>query len=133
MANIIPTVSRTIGSGANSVITAQWSNMAGIDIGIPIQLTDWADRSCQIGGTFGGATVTLQGSNDYANFASGNYAGMLWNTLRDPVGNVLTFTSADLKHILEMSMFLRPVITGGTGSAISVFLAGRQLIPLGWS
>lgn len=132
MANIIPLVSKTAG-GANSIVTAIWTNMGIADTGIPIALTDWADRSIQISGTIGAATVTIQGSNDVANFVAGNYAGMAWNTLRDPVGNLLTFTVSDIKHVLEMSMYLRPITTGGTGSVITVAMAGRQLIPLGWS
>jgi hypothetical protein len=132
MANIVPVVNRTT-QGANSIVTASWINMGNADTGLPVALTDFADRSIQVSGTMGAATVTIQGSNDIVNFNAGNFGAMPWNTMRDPQGVALTFTTADIKQMLEMSMFVRVITTGGTGSAITVTMAGRQLIPLAWS
>lgn len=122
MANINPVVNKAV-QGANSVVTAIWSSMTTGDIGVQVALTDWYDRSIQISGTFGGATVTIQGSND----------GVNWNTLRDPASVVLTFTAADIKQLLEMALYVRPIVTGGAGVSVNIAMAGRQLIPLGWS
>ena len=122
MANIIPVVNRTI-QGANSIVSASWGPMSTGDTGIQVALTDFADRAIQISGTFGGATVTIQGSNDGTN----------WNTMRDPASVAMTFTAADIKQMLEMALYVRPIVTGGAGVSITVVMAGRQLIPLAWS
>jgi hypothetical protein len=121
MATINPIVNKAV-QGANSVVTASWT-MGGADTGVQVALTDWYDRSIQIAGTFGGATVTIQGSND----------GVNWSTMRDPASVALTFTAADIKQLLEMALYIRPITTGGTGSALVVTMAGRQLIPMSWS
>ena len=121
MATINPIVNKSV-QGANSVVTAQWV-LGSADTGVQVALTDWYDRSIQIAGTMGGATVVIQGSND----------GVNWVTLRDPASVALSFTATDIKQLLEMALYIRPVSSGGTGSAITVTMAGRQLIPLAWS
>jgi hypothetical protein len=63
------------------VFTASWA-LGNADTGIAIDMTDYADRSVQVEGTFGSATITIEGSNDGTN----------WETLRDPQGVALTFT-----------------------------------------
>lgn len=121
MDNINPTVNRAV-QGAQSVALAQWA-LGIADTGNPVTLTDGADRSIQVEGTFGGATVTVQGSNDGTN----------WETLRDPLGNLLTFTAAGLKAILEMTIYTRVISAGGTGTAITATLATRAMFPKSWS
>ncbi|MBV8666728.1 MAG: hypothetical protein JO269_09610 [Burkholderiaceae bacterium] len=121
MAIINPTVNRTP-QGANSVFTAQWA-LGNADTGVAVTMTDFSDKSIQIEGTFGGATVTIQGSND----------GVNWETLRDPGSVALTFTSAGLKQVLEMTYYLRAITAGGSGTAVTVTLCGRALSPKSWS
>ena len=75
-----------------------------------------ADKSVQIQGTWGSATLDIQGSNDSTNF----------RTLRDESAADLTFTdNGGPKQIIEIVAKLKPVITGGTGSSITVSLFGR--------
>jgi hypothetical protein len=120
MANINPNISYP--QGAQSVVKASWA-LGNADTGVAIDRTDFADRSVQVEGTFGAATVTIQGSNDGTN----------WETLRDPQGVALSFTSAGLKQILETTLYIRPVSSGGTGTALTVTLVGRKIHPLAWS
>jgi uncharacterized membrane protein len=108
--------------GAQSVATVTW-NLGGADTGIEVALTDFSDRSIQVSGNMGGATVTIQGSND----------GVNWETLRDPLGNGLGFTASGLKQVLEMTMFIRPQSAGGAGSAINVVMACRAGSARSWS
>lgn len=121
MANINPTVNRTVG-GAMSTALATWA-LGNADNGIQVEFPDYADRSIQVEGTFGGATVTIQGSNDGTN----------WQTLRDPQGVALTVTSAALKQVLETTRYIRAISSGGTGTAVSVTLFARAINPLAWS
>jgi hypothetical protein len=77
-----------------------------------------SDKSVQIGGTFGGATVTLKGSND----------GAAWHTLTDPLGNALSFTAAGLKMVVEATRYIKPVVTGGDGTtAVDVHLFMKEV------
>lgn len=89
------------------VLRTVWSGLLNGDDGAAESAGRLSDRSVQISGTFGaGGSVTIQGSND----------GSTWATLRDPAGAALTFTTADLKEVLENTQFLRPIVTAGDGT-----------------
>jgi hypothetical protein len=97
--------------GANALFT--WSGMLSGDSGRSVDYSDFADRSVQFVGTFGGASVSLQGSNDGEN----------WHTLSDPFGAPITKTSASLSAVTEMTRYVRPLVSGGDGStSISAIL-----------
>lgn len=84
-----------------------WNGLLNGDTGSPESPGRLSDRSVQVRGTFGaGGSCTIQGSND----------GVIWATLRDPAGLALTFTTADLKQILENSLYVRPNVTAGDGT-----------------
>jgi hypothetical protein len=85
-----------------------WSGIANGDTILPFSgLSEYSDRSVQVGGAdLDGSTVLIQGSNDQVSFF----------TLNDPLGNVLSFTSAGLLHVLEYTDHVRPAIAGGGGS-----------------
>jgi len=86
-----------------------------------VELPEWADNCVQIIGTVGGATVTIEGSNDGTN----------WITLNHP-GGALSFTSfaAALKQILERPRYIRPTITGGAATGVGVYLLMRRATPM---
>jgi len=71
--------------------------------------------SVQIAGTFGGATVTLQHSND----------GTTWFTTKDIFGNDVEVTAAGIFELSLSSVYLRPAIRGGTGDDVDVVLVLR--------
>lgn len=86
-----------------------WVLAAG-ESGDPFVMPAYADRSIQITGTFGGATVTFEGSNQSAD------APTVYATLTDPQGNNLSFAAAGLKAVSEMTRVARPQVTGGDGT-----------------
>jgi hypothetical protein len=94
-----------------------WSAIGNNDNGAPLALLKASDKSVQVAGTFAGATVTIQGSNDGSN----------WSTLSDPQGLSLSFTSPGLKTVLEHTRYIRPVSSGGAGTnlTISMFTKGQ--------
>ena len=98
-----------------------WTPLANGDSGSAVDLNDYRDRSIQVLGTFGtGGSVTLQGSND---------GGTTWATLTDQSGNNLTFTAAGIKHIQQLTEFIRPTVTAGDGTTaltVYVFMRGRE-------
>jgi hypothetical protein len=76
-------------------------------------LISLATASVQIGGTFGGATVVLQGSND----------GVTYTTLKDVTGTNISATSAGYFEFSSGAAFIKPSISGGTGDSINVTVA----------
>jgi len=66
-------------------------------------------------GTFGGATVALQGSNDGTN----------WVNLNDVNGVEIALTAADGAEFTSSFIFIRPDASGGSGDSITVLLVTR--------
>lgn len=98
----------------DGAIVVTWAAMAGTDDGSPFRVPSSADLTFQVTGTFGGATCTLQGSNDGTN----------WNTLTAKSGTTgMAHTSAASSACNENPLFVRPLISGGSGSALAVVLA----------
>ena len=101
---------RAPASKSNESIVVTWSAMATGDTGEPVSLAEYGDRTFQVGGTIGGATLTIEGSND----------GTTWNTLNDCQGVALALTTAAIKMCRERPMYVRPNCSGGAGVAIVV-------------
>lgn len=98
---------------------AVWALTTADPTGDSISIPGARDRSIQVFGTFGGATLTVQGSNDGTN----------WNTLHDETGAALTFTATGAHAIVENFLFIRCALTAvGTGAAITAsILSGRTI------
>lgn len=112
MANITPTVRRVTDGGVRNVYIATWTSMGDADTGLPVAMAGGSDRSVQFTGTFASATVVLQGSNDGSNYV----------TLTDPQGNTISKTAAGIEQISELTRYVRPVTSGGSGAAVTVSL-----------
>lgn len=99
-------------AGDRSVVRITWPALANGDVGAPVTLPNWADRTVQVAGTFGaGGSVSVRGSNDGTNFVA----------LSDPQGNALTFSSGAIKLCTEVPWMMRPQVTAGDGTtAITV-------------
>lgn len=100
---------------AKGVHQTQWT-MGNADTGVAQSSAALPDKTVQISGTMGGATIIMQGSND----------GSVWDTLKDSAGVAISTTTAAIKKILENTKFIRPVTSGGAGSAITVTLVERS-------
>lgn len=96
-----------------STTTVKWAGLTTGDAGAGVGYSDYRDRTVQVLGTFGGATVTIEGSND---------GGTTWATLHDQSANALTFTSAGMKYVIELPALIRPSVSGGTSPSIDVWL-----------
>ena len=72
----------------------------------------------QVLGTFAGATIAIEGSND---------GGTTYAQLNDTrgEGNALTFTSADLRQLAEIPQQIRPALTAGCASDLDVIVILR--------
>lgn len=112
MATINPTQDRNTANGA---IIVTWPAMGNADSGSPFMLAFAANLTLQQSGTFGGATIVLEGSND----------GVNWFTLTQQGGNnvAMSFTSIGVHSPVENPIYVRPRTSGGTGTAIDAILA----------
>ena len=94
-----------------------WETMGNADTGTSVKCADYPDKTVDVIGTFGGATVTLQGSMDDST----------WSTMVDSTGTNLAFTAAStLKLIRDNPLFIRAITSGGTGTDIDVIIAAAK-------
>lgn len=101
------------------VAVTTWAGLSANDDGEPVRLAVYSDRSIQVSGAFGGASVTIGGSND----------GETYHALTDTSGEPLTLTAGALKQIVELPVFLKPRVFGGDGTTnLKVVLSGRKSI-----
>lgn len=102
--------------------TVTWgtTTISGLATGAKANLGAYAGRwTLQVDGTYGGATWTLQGSND----------GTTWATLHDtaPTQVALTYNVGNkLLDVLERPKYVRMITSGGTGTALVAILYATQ-------
>lgn len=101
------------GSDAVDLAVYQWGpGVTAGDILLGLARGDLRDRSIQVEGTFGGATVSLLGSNDATTNSNGNY-----HQLTDPKTNSpIALTAAGICQVLEITAWMKPALSGATGS-----------------
>ena len=116
MATVSPVFS-SVQAQAAYVPQITWAAMATGDtiVALPVAAQAAIAGAVQFKGTFGGATVTLQASND----------GITFFDIKDLGGAAITVTAASLAEFTTAAMYLRPSITGGTGDAVTVVLTLR--------
>jgi hypothetical protein len=118
MTTTVPTFTKIRGpAGGIDALVATWTPLAAAgDVGQPLQRVDLSDRSVLVAGTFAGATIVLEGSNDGAN----------WFTLASPSGAALSFTAAGLMQVNLPVAFVRPHVTLGSGASLTVTMTARR-------
>lgn len=109
MATIAPVVNNKVGDSGYSVSLYTWTSLiSGSLTGAPVEMPEWSDNCAQVvANTTGGATCVIEGSNDGTNYG----------TLNDGQGNALSFTATGApKQIVERPRYIRPKISGGSGT-----------------
>ncbi len=97
-------------NGAAWLVT--WGPMANGDVGDPVQLPEFADKSVHVTGTFGtGGSVAIEGDNEKAPGTAANFVA-----LHDPSGTTIAITAAACKAVLENTVSVRPHVTAGDGT-----------------
>jgi hypothetical protein len=113
MATISPTtLSEQIRSAAY-----QWAAFSTADTAVSVRLENMQGLAgaIQVTGTFGGATIVLQVSNDGTN----------WATLKDGTGTNISITSAGMSEFSTAALYLRPSSSGGTADDVTVTVVLR--------
>lgn len=104
-----------------NAIKVTWADLVSANLdgaALPSHWMDYSDRSIQVTGTFNGATVTMQGSND---------DGVTWNTLNDAFGAALTFTTGAIKQLTEVTAYMRPLVSSaGASTDLNVIAVCRK-------
>jgi hypothetical protein len=114
MAEIRPTISYR----NDDAIAVQWANITEADTCVAYEgFHEYSDRSVQVQGAFGGASVSIQGSNDAENY----------HTLNDPFGSLLSFSTGGLRQVLEYVRRVQPAISGGSGASITVTVLAKRI------
>ena len=119
MATVTPTTSG-IALGDPNVQVIAWPLTTANTDGSPFSYVQYADLCWQAAGTWGGATLTIQGSNDGTNWFSLSNAA---------AGTAATFTADGGKQTIERPLYVRPnLTTPGTGATVTVTLIARANI-----
>jgi hypothetical protein len=114
MATINPTTTRK----NDDAVAVRWAGIAaGDDCEAYAGFSDYSDRSVQVEGDFGGANIDITGSNDGENF----------RVLSDPFGSPLSITTGSVKQVLEYVWQMRPEITGGAGTSLTVTVIAKRI------
>jgi hypothetical protein len=122
MATVTPTSTEEVGNGDGSLIFYSWALTSTNTDGAPIKSAEWADRTWQAQGTWGGATLAFEGSND----------GSTWFSMSNAAsGSAIALTANGGATTIEVPLYVRPnLTTAGAGATITVTLLMRREQPL---
>lgn len=99
------------------IAIVQWPNVASGDTCAPIELCKYSERSIQLSGTLGPATISLDGS----------LTGDVYETLLDHNGVPVSLDCNGVRQLSVLTRYAKPVITGADGTTsvtITVMLKG---------
>lgn len=99
------------------IVIVQWPNVVSGDTCAPIELCKYSDRSIQLSGTLGTATVSLDGS----------LTGSVYETLLDHNGVPVSLDCNGVRQLSVLTRYAKPVVTGADGTTsvtITVMLKG---------
>lgn len=117
MADSPQTKQGTLSAQNDGVAVALWETMNGVSTGVEMALARWSDKTVTASGTWGSATLVIQGSND----------GNTWFTVDDVDGTPVSFTSDSMAVIRDNPLYMRPKTSGGTGSDVDVHIAMKMI------
>lgn len=115
MATISPVRSKPAGNGIEQIL---WTTLTEADTAASIIPSCLASvvGSVQFVGTFGGATIVLQGSNDGTN----------WWTLKSTSGDDISATAAGGFDFSTAALYVRPSASGGSSQDLDVYMILRS-------
>lgn len=96
--------------GDGSAMLAVWAAATEADTFAAVPMPEYQARSISIQGTFGGATVVVNGSIDGTNFTG----------LTNPAGVAISKTSAAVVGVFEAVRYYQPAHSGGSSESLTV-------------
>lgn len=102
--------------GEDGLLNISWPSAGDADTFAPVTIPKHVrELTIQVVGTFGGATISLEGSNDGTNYA----------VLQDVANaNIAIANATKIWRFANAPQFVQPVSAGGTGQALSVLIHG---------
>jgi|SRR3954466_7942308 hypothetical protein len=110
MAVIKATITDMSSKGDGSAQRVVWAAVTESDTFAAAAMPEYTARSVHVSGTFGGATVVLNGSN-----TGTNYFG-----LNNMAGTAISVATEALKQVLEGVINYQPAASGGTSQSLTV-------------
>ena len=123
MATVTPTFAR-VSDGDGSIVQLQWVLLTADADGAPFEFTEWADITFVATGTWGGATLKVQGSANGTTFPA--------TGLSNAAGGAEATAAADkVFTTIERPRYMRPILTTtGTGATVTVTAILRRSNPM---
>lgn len=120
---------RFLGLNLTTIQNIVWEGLSGSDTGLPFTLAAHSDKTVHVYGTFSGGSLVLQGSNDpRANPDHPDHSSADWQTLVDPSGSSISVSQNDVVQILDNTLYVRPLVSGGDGSTdLNVSVVGKKV------
>lgn len=113
----MPLIAPSLNNDIRNVPRVIWSGIASGDTFTPFTLTQQYGlaASVQVTGTFAGASVTIEVSNDGTN----------WVATKDVLGTAIAFSSTGYAELSLCAAYIRPAVTGGSATGLSVVMVLR--------
>lgn len=121
MAAIAPAITDISDRANGSTFLVQWTPVTEADTCNPVSFPMHSDKSIHVSGTFGGATVVLQGSNN---------SGTTYVGLRDPSSTAISMTADTIKAVLENTQLVKPSASGGSSQSLTISMLFHLSHPL---
>lgn len=117
-----------LNSGGSGTLHVVWSGLDGDDTGRAINVSRYRELTVHVySGTYGGSTVTFEGSNDpRANPDDADNINAEWAGLTDPQGTAISKTGDGIEAVEEQPLWIRPKTAAGTAANIAVGLIARE-------
>ena len=103
---------------AKGVVQSTWTAVTGVTTCLPVDAPHLPDKSVIATGTWGSATLVVEGSADNV-----TYVGL--NDTRGE-GNAVSFTANNAVTILENFPYIRAKTTGGTNTNLTVTIISQS-------
>lgn len=113
---LIPAVTVPFDDTSRNVLKTTWVGVGDADTCSPVAFPDYPDRSIQVSGTFGSATITWKGSNN----------GTDYSALKNTDGDDISITGTDLVQVSDLAGYSKPLTSGGTGSKVTITMIARK-------
>ena len=124
MATVNGTPSRDVGTGDGSIMQFTWALTSANADGAGFEFSEHADVTWTVTGTWGGATLKVQGSADNTTYVT--------TGLSNAAGGAEATASADkVFTVIERPRYMRPILTTvGAGATLTVTAIARRANPL---
>ena len=112
MAEVLQLNANIVLGVAEKMSVYRWTLTDADPTGDPLYQMVHTDKTVQVYGTFGGGTVTFQGSC--------SPTSPVWATLTDHADNAVALAAPGMKLIAQNPFAIRPVLSGSTGATVTV-------------